>query len=187
MLSSLPHLECILQSLQTWLCPRSSTEVTFARSAHDPTTCHTCDFSVGSVSAAHRAPCLQTRGPQSPIFPTPPLSSSGLDLLFAIYTLSPYVISSSLMALNTIYMLVTHKCIFPAQPSPLSSRLPYPTSCFAALYVPNHLKLNRSQMGRLILLPPKPVLPFFLSLSFFFLFVFLGPHLWHMEIPRLGV
>ena len=27
------------------------------------------------------------------------------------------------MALNTIYMLVTHRCIFPARPSPLSSRL----------------------------------------------------------------
>ena len=23
--------------------------------------------------------------------------------------------------------------------------------------------------------------------DFFFFFVFLGPHLWHMEIPRLGV
>ena len=23
--------------------------------------------------------------------------------------------------------------------------------------------------------------------AFFFFFVFLGPHLWHMEVPRLGV
>ena len=26
-----------------------------------------------------------------------------------------------------------------------------------------------------------------LSLSLFFFFVFLGPHPWHMEVPRLGV
>ena len=25
------------------------------------------------------------------------------------------------------------------------------------------------------------------SLTFFFFFVFLGPHLWHMEVPRPGV
>ena len=25
------------------------------------------------------------------------------------------------------------------------------------------------------------------NLKFFFLFFFLGPHLWHMEVPRLGV
>ena len=27
---------------------------------------------------------------------------------------------------------------------------------------------------------------FFLSLAFFFFFLFLGPHLQHMEVPRLG-
>ena len=28
---------------------------------------------------------------------------------------------------------------------------------------------------------------FFFLFSFFLSFVFLGPHLWHMEVPRLGV
>lgn len=54
------------------------------------------------------------------------------------------------MALNIIYMLMTHKCIFPAQPSPPSSRLLYPTFCFMSLYIQKHLELNKPQM---ILLP----------------------------------
>ena len=39
-------------------------------------------------------------------------------------------------------------------------------------------------------LGPKFSFPFFLSFFFFFVclsFVLLEPHLWHMEVPRLGV
>ena len=41
------------------------------------------------------------------------------------------------------------------------------------------------KLGKLIL----PTLFFFLFFSFFFVcfFVFLGPKLWHMEVPRLEV
>ena len=40
----------------------------------------------------------------------------------------------------------------------------------------------------LVLLPPSPTQNLQASGGFlFFFFVFLGPHLWHMEVPRLGV
>lgn len=52
---------------------------------------------------------------------------------------------------------MTHKCIFQALPSPLSSRLFYPISCFMSLYVHKHLKVNGPQMQLSILLPQRPV------------------------------
>ena len=144
LLSLLLLVKCLFQLLHTWLCHHHSPEAIFARSPNDLTACQTewlllCSF------------CLSLRvldlppgsGAHSPISgTTPSLTSSALDLLFSIYTLS---LGDFIQSHGFKYHLYTDDSQMYISSPALSSELQTPTSCFMPLYVQKHLRLKRPQ------------------------------------------
>lgn len=69
---------------------------------------------------------------------------------FAVTTLDPLMVSSSSMILQTIYILMAHKFLFPAQSSPRNSRLAYPSAFLTPYLYVWQLKFNKAKNKLLI-------------------------------------